>query len=82
MEQAEEQMYTPVCCLCGADSRLQMFPHRNLNTRMVGFLFVCPRCWSYVAGKSMSPIQFYDETGEDGTLWPRPRYADSAAGGE
>lgn len=33
--------YEMNCFLCAENSRLRMFPHRDLKGRMVGWIFVC-----------------------------------------
>ena len=49
--------YTVYCINCGSHQHLRMMPHRNVEAKMVGWIFVCPDCESYIADKILQLIR-------------------------
>lgn len=41
MSITQESNYVMHCYKCGESSNLRMFPHRNMEGKMVGWIFVC-----------------------------------------
>ena len=46
--------YDVSCIICGSESNLNMFAHRNKSNNLVGWVFSCPKCSDKVAGMNIT----------------------------
>jgi len=56
--------YTIRCFKCSSDHELQMVAHRNDQRQMVGWIFICKGCFSFVKGKNLE-IFIKEENGTE-----------------
>lgn len=50
VEKLSDLDFTIQCVSCGETKDIQMWPHRNKEGRMVGFLFFCSKCSGIAPG--------------------------------